>query len=209
MFGGIDIKVDNRVLIPRPETELLVEVTGDILKLINRDIVYVAEIGTGSGAVSIALAELVDNANIVAVDISRDALVLASENIDRYSKRHQIELMYSDIFSSFSKDFYGKFDVIVSNPPYVSAKDYETLDEWVLAEPKIALYGGPEGMDILKKIITGSMSFLSSGGFVILEIGYDQSEKVKKELQENGFINIKSFRDFNDHERVIVGRKSG
>ncbi|MDP8258656.1 MAG: peptide chain release factor N(5)-glutamine methyltransferase [Candidatus Aadella gelida] len=208
-FMGMDIKVDERVLIPRPETELLVEVAGDILKQIHRDNVYIAEVGTGSGAVAIALAKLIDNANIVAADISRDALVIAAENVDRFDKNGQIKLVHSDVFSFFSQDFCGKFDAIVSNPPYVSENDYGALDEWVLAEPKTALYGGPEGMDILKKIISESMELLSPGGFVALEIGYDQSEKVKKELRANDFIEIKSFKDFNGHERVIVGRKSG
>ncbi|MFH1837761.1 MAG: peptide chain release factor N(5)-glutamine methyltransferase [Candidatus Omnitrophota bacterium] len=208
-FMGIDIKVDPRVLVPRPETELLVSVTSDLLKtrIIERPLI--ADIGTGSGAIAIALADLVENGRIIASDISLDALDVARENVRNYGKSHKITLMCSDLFAAFYAETPDKFDAIVSNPPYVSEGDYSELDAWVKAEPKTALCGGKEGMDILKRIASESPKVLLPGGFVAVEVGYDQADKMKKEFIINGFENIKSYRDFNDYERVIVGWKRG
>jgi len=208
-FMGSQIKVDHRVLIPRPETELLVSVSGDLLREAKKRDPVIADIGTGSGAITVALAGLFKNGRFVASDISQDALDVARENIGRINKKDQVELLRSDMFSSFGPEWNETFDAVVSNPPYVSEQDYEQLDAWVLAEPKIALYAGKDGMDLLRIAASGSRRLLVPGGFAAVEVGYDQADQMKKEFQKNGFLNIKSFKDFNDHERVIVGWKRG
>jgi len=113
------------------------------------------------------------------------------------------------MFMNFDNTYNGKFSCIVSNPPYVSDVDYEKVDKWVKCEPKIALYGGEEGMHYLNILAKKSMLFLSDNGFLTLEIGYDQTDKVKNILKEIGYKNITSYKDFNDYERVIVGYKNG
>ncbi|MFH1798338.1 MAG: peptide chain release factor N(5)-glutamine methyltransferase [Candidatus Omnitrophota bacterium] len=203
-FLGMEISVDSRVLIPRPETELLVKVSADLCKKKEWQVPSVLDIGTGSGAVSLGLAKLIKNCRITAVDISSDALDAARKNITKFGYDDKIELVLSDMFSAFEEEC-PLFNCIVSNPPYVSDTDYEVLDDWVKAEPKIALSAGGEGMDYLKTIISMSRKFLVPGGFTAVEIGYDQAEKVKREFVKNNFKDVTGFFDFNNYERVIAG----
>jgi release factor glutamine methyltransferase len=205
----MDIAVDRRVLIPRPETELLVEVAAEFCRGMSDGRPFILDLCTGSGAVSLALGSIVGNCRIIGSDISEDALEVAGENIRRFGKEGVIDLVVSDMFSAFGSEYEGAFDCIVSNPPYVSEQDYEKLDAWVKAEPKIALYAGKEGMDYLEVIAGHSGRFLRPGGFVAVEIAYDQADKVKNALAMNGFTGIESFRDINGYERVIAGWKNG
>ncbi|MFH1395714.1 MAG: peptide chain release factor N(5)-glutamine methyltransferase [Candidatus Omnitrophota bacterium] len=209
IFMGMRVKVDERVLIPRPETELLVRTTADICKKKNKENLKILELGTGSGIIPLGLTQLIDNCEIISSDISKDALEVARYNLRKFRRENKIKLVLSDMFSFFSQGYDGFFDCIVANPPYVSKKDYEKLDAWVKAEPRIALYAGEEGMDYLDIIISGGGKLLASGGFIALEIGYDQSEKVKNAFRINGFVNIASFIDSAGYERVIVGVKNG
>lgn len=208
-FMGLDIKVDERVLIPRPETELLVSVSNDLLNRMNNGSPLIADIGTGSGAITVALSGLVKNGRFIASDVSKEALSVAEENVQKYRKNAKIYLVCSDMFSSFSAKVGAKFDAIISNPPYVSGEDYDKLDDWVKKEPKTALYAGDDGMDYLKIIASQSPERLTRGGFVAVEVGYNQADRMKKELAANGFKNITGFRDFNNYERVIAGWISG
>ena len=168
----------------------------------------ILDIGTGSGIIPLGISREMEKCKILAVDISQDAIDLAQENVKEQGMDN-IRFMVSDMFSAFDREQEGTFDVIVSNPPYVSGKDYEKVDAWVKAEPKIALYAGEEGMDCLNIIAEESYRFLANGGFVAVEIGYDQAEKVKKKFSLAGFTEITGFKDFNGFERVIVGWKNG
>ncbi len=208
-FMDIEVSVDERVLIPRPETELLVEVCADFCKSNNFKDPYILEIGTGSGIIPISLARMIDSSRVLSLDISNDALDLARDNVKKFDIASRITLMQSDMFSSLTDEHLSKFEVIVSNPPYVSARDFEKLDEWVQAEPRIALYAGEEGMDCLDIIAKEALRYLKPSGMVAVEVGYDQSEKMKKAFADNGLIDIRSIKDFSGHERVITGRKNG
>ena len=208
-FMGMEVSVDPRVLIPRPETELLVNTVANILTESGRNNPLILDLGTGSGIIPLGLTKLVDGCKCIAADISEDALEVARKNICSMGCEDAIELVASDMFSAFYGNHENIFDCIVSNPPYVSKKDYADLDAWVLAEPKIALYAGSEGMDYLDIISGESMKFLSLGGFVAVEVGYDQAETVKSRFKANGLSDITSFTDFNGYERVIAGWKHG
>jgi release factor glutamine methyltransferase len=208
-FLDTEILVDPRVLIPRPETELLVRVVADTCMEKGSKDPLVLDIGTGSGAISVGLAGLIADCSIIASDVSRDALCVARKNVDRLGYAGRVTLVESDMFGALEDRHREAFDVIVSNPPYVSEEDYAGLDAWVLAEPRIALYAGVEGMDYLSRLAEESGKFLKKGGFLALEVGYDQAEKVKDKLRLCGFRNIASFEDFNGYERVIIGWKHG
>jgi len=208
-FMDMDILVDSRALIPRPETEILINVVRDLCQKKKWNRPCVLEVGTGSGVIPIGLVKILRDCKVTATDISPPALDLARENLKRHDCEPRVELVLSDMFSDFCSGYDGAFDCVVSNPPYVSDKDYETLDEWVKAEPKIALYAGFEGMKYLNVIAEESARFLRSGGFVAAEVGYDQAEKVKTKFKACGFIDVAGFQDFNGYERVIVGWKHG
>ena len=208
-FLGMDIKVDPRVLIPRPETELLVNIAAEFCGRKKWDRPAILDVGTGSGNIPLGLLKLMPASRVVASDVSPDALSAAQSNVKRFNREENIELVLSDMFGAFGSSYDGTFNGIVSNPPYISECDYGKLDEWVLAEPRIALYGGKEGMDYLNILACQSARLLVPGGFIAVEVGYDQPEKMKKCLSDNGFKNITAFRDFNNYERVITGWKNG
>jgi len=208
-FMGMSVKVDSRVLIPRPETELLVTVAARLLSEKKWSKPFVLDVGTGSGIIPLGLMQLIDDCRIIGTDKSTEALTLARENIMHFDREDRVALFASDMFSGFNRTYEGAFNCVVSNPPYVSEKDYGQLDAWVKTEPRQALYAGAEGMDYLNIIARESGRFITTGGFVAVEVGYDQAEKVKKAFHERGFKDIAGFRDFNGYERVIVGWKRG
>lgn len=209
IFMGTKIKVDARVLIPRPETELLVKIAERELRRSNPEKCRIIDMCTGSGAIAITLAKSLPQAHIKAVDISREALEVAEENIREERLFDNIDILVSDMFSCFGDADEGIYDGIVSNPPYVSDRDFELLDPWVKAEPPVALFAGKNGMDHLNTICSQSLRFLKSGGFLAVEIGYDQSLLVREKMKGTGFFGIESFKDDNGHDRVIIGRKNG
>ncbi|MFH1411061.1 MAG: peptide chain release factor N(5)-glutamine methyltransferase [Candidatus Omnitrophota bacterium] len=209
VFMGMELMVDGRVLIPRPETEILVSTACGLLKEKEITDPKVADIGTGSGAAALGVASLFADGKVVAADISPDALDVARFNVAKFGLAVRIELRVSDMFSAFTEEEEGTFDAVISNPPYVSEKDYGKLDAWVLAEPKQALYGGRDGMKILRRIAQESGKMLRPGGFTAVEVGYDQAGRMKEEFRINGFINVDGFQDENGYERVIIGWKIG
>ena len=209
LFMGMELEVDPRVLIPRPETELLVRTAIDLCQGIELDSPFLLEIGTGSGIIPLGITKFMKDSRIISTDISEDALIVAKKNIDKFASACDIRLIRSDMFKELDKNNENSFDGIISNPPYVSDKDYEKLDAWVKAEPEIALRGGIEGRDAIDTIISGSYRFLKIDGFLAIEVGYDQAEKVKDLLTRRGFSGVTGFTDHNGHERVVVGRKKG
>ncbi|MDO4594678.1 MAG: peptide chain release factor N(5)-glutamine methyltransferase [Tissierellia bacterium] len=199
-FYGIDLKVNENALIPRFETELLVEETIKRAKTIGAK--KILDIGTGSGAISIALAKNLEDASIVGIDISKKALKLANENRLLHNLSN-LEFIESDLFSNVDQ----RFDIIVSNPPYISKKDYDNLDEKLYYEPQDALLAKEDGLYFYKRIIKDSMSYLNKNGIILFEIGYDQRQKVVDLFKEYNFRHIKSIKDFNDFDRIVLAYK--
>ncbi len=193
-FYGYTIKVDERVLIPRPETELLVE---QAIKVINTD-TEVLDLCTGSGAIAVAVKKET-NANVTAVDISVDALALAKENAQ--NNNADIEFVESDMFTAF-QDNNRKFDVIISNPPYIKSQDVETLQKEVKDfEPLTALDGGVDGLDFYRIIANNCKQYLKDGGVVLLECGEGQAKDVAEMF--NGFCTVEIIKDYENIDRIV------
>ncbi len=199
-FRSLDLKCDGRALIPRPETELLVELVRVEIDS-NPEIVKVLEIGTGTGAIALALASEVSGLSIVATDVSLDALDLASENLAAQSGlKSNVEIVYSDVFSSL--DEYGAFDLIVSNPPYIASS--AELDPRVAGnEPHQALFGGEDGLSVIRRIIEGAPSMLRRGAAqkVFIEIDETHGSKVAELARNNGYSDVGIRKDLAGKER--------
>jgi len=197
-FYGLGFNVKKGVLIPRPETEILVEKSLEILSNLpaQKELPLVAEIGTGSGIISICLA-LNSNAKIIASDISDDALNLARQNAAKFGVEDRIEF----VKCAYLDEIYGQFDLLVSNPPYI-AQGYE-LDKFVLNEPHEALFGGAAGDEILKNIILVAKN--RGVKYLACEMGYDQRESMQNALKFNGF-EAEFYKDLAGFDRGFVAR---
>ena len=209
-FWSLDFKVDPHVLIPRPETELLVEQALSILLAAPfRTAPRVLELGTGSGAIAISLAKEVKDIFIVATDISREALVLAKENALRAGVERKIAFVNGDLFSPLQNSRKkGPFDLIVSNPPYVTRSEIGRLAREVRKEPRIALDGGEDGLDFYRSIISQAPSYLQRGGWLLLEMGQGQGPEVSARIEEKGdFLNPQLLPDLSGRERVVKVQK--
>lgn len=197
-FYNIRLKVDNRALIPRFETEIIVDYL--IKSSIKKD--RILDIGTGSGAIAISLAKNIENTFVIGSDIEDKALSLAMENKE-FTGIENVDFVKSDLFNNIK----GKFDLIISNPPYINKKDYEDLDKEIYFEPKSALYGGCDGLDFYREIIKNTSKYLNNNGHLVFEIGYDQKNILNKLLKDEGFVNIENIKDFNDFDRFIIAQK--
>ena len=196
-FMGQTFRTDSRALIPRPETELLVEEAMAFLSQWEQSLpLSILDLCTGSGCIAISLASS-GNYNITAADISPEALTLAKENAKKNEKK--ISFIESNLFSNIT----GTFDLIISNPPYITTAEMDGLSETVLNyEPHIALHGGTDGMDIYRQLIPQSLNYLNTGGALFLEIG---PPEVKDIMQETGFKNIQLKNDYAGHPRILSG----
>lgn len=201
-FMKLSFFVDKNVLIPRQDTEILVEEVIKIAKKINAR--KVLDLCTGSGAIAVSLAKYLPQAEITAIDISNDALKIAKKNAISNNVQNQITFISSDMFTNLGEE---KFDIIVSNPPYIKTNVIKNLDIQVQNEPYIALDGGKDGLDFYKKIINESYQYLKYNGYLCLEIGFDQKIDVI-ELIENieRFTGTYSKKDLFDNDRIIVTR---
>ena len=197
-FYNLRLKVDERALIPRFETEIIVDYL--IKSSIKKE--SILDIGTGTGAIALSLAKNIEGSFVIGSDIEQKALSLARENKELTGIKN-VDFIKSDLF----KNIEGKFDLIISNPPYINKKDYEALDKELYFEPKSALYGGEDGLDFYKDIIKNSSNYLNDSGHLVFEIGYDQKEVLNKLLIEQGFVNIENIKDFNDFDRFIIAQK--
>ncbi len=210
-FWSTDFKVDSRVLIPRPETELLVEQSLSILSgtLFKRP-PFVLEIGTGSGAVAISLAKEVRDIFLVATDVSGDALMLAKENAKSSGLLHQIQFVKGSLFGPFRllKER-EPFDLILSNPPYILCSEIGGLAREVRDyEPIIALNGGEDGLTFCRTIISEAPFYLKKGGWLLLEVGQAQGEEVTELIEKRGdFLAPQRFRDLSGIERVVRAQR--
>ncbi len=199
-FMGLEFKVDKNVLIPRPDTEILVEETLKVAK--EGDTVI--DMCTGSGCIGISIAKFLKDSKVTCVDISKKALSIARYNAGM--NRVEAEFIHSNLFKSI-KELKGKVDVIVSNPPYIETKVVKGLDKTVRKfEPNLALDGGKSGLEFYIKIINEAKSYLKKDGYLTLEIGYDQHLKVR-EILENDYYDIKLIKDYSDNDRVIIARR--
>lgn len=201
-FYGYVFMVTPAVLIPRPESELLVELA--LARFGDRSHVRMLDLGTGSGALAITLAKELQGADVTAVDRSREALLVAMANAARLSA--SVSFVQSDWFESLSGD---RFQLIVANPPYVASADPHLDEGDVRFEPTTALISGPEGLDDLASIAMHAPRHLDAGGWLFMEHGYDQAASVRGLLTDAGFASIASWRDIAGIERVSGGQWLG
>ena len=194
--------VDQNVLIPRPDTEVIIE---EILKLISKDEKkFILDIGTGSGCIIISIANERPKLNCTAIDISKKALKVAKIN----AKIHHIKNRIKFYNSSVDNFFKGKYDLIISNPPYIKDFEIKYLDKDINSfEPLVSLKGGPNGSSVLNKVIKKSSNLIKVGGKLVLEIGYDQKYIVKDLLKREGFYINKLVKDYANNDRCIVATK--
>ena len=204
-FFGINFIVNENVLIPRPETELLVEQIINNLSNNNKR-VRILDIGSGSGNISIALAKNILNCQIVGIDISEKALEVAKLNSKKHSIENKVDFKLFDILND-NVNILGTFDLIVSNPPYVSKTDYDQLEpELKVYEPQIALTDFKDGISFYKKIILTSKELLNANGALFFEMGKDQFKNIFDLMNREDFTNINITKDYSGIERIISGK---
>lgn len=201
-FMGFKFYVDENVLIPQPDTETLVERAIGIIKDMQPDTenIEVLDMCTGSGAIAVSIAKLCKSTKICALDISDEALEIAMKNA--FANEVNVEFFKSDMFENISKDV--KFDLIVSNPPYIKENVISTLSKDVQNEPHIALYGGIDGLDFYRIIANNTYKYLKEHGKILVEIGYDQAESVRNLFaQTHQYDKIRCIKDLSGNNRVI------
>ena len=206
-FMGFSFSVNENVLIPQPDTENLVEEVLYIADKLDKDIneeIRILDLCTGSGAIAISIAKLLGKKVLVyASDISAEALKVAEEN----SMNNMVNIYFfkSNLFEKISNLY--KFDIIVSNPPYIETKKIENLPEEVKREPKIALDGGEDGLKFYKEISKEAKKYLLENGYLAFEIGYNQREYVESILKQDRYKNIYSRKDLSGNDRVVIAQK--
>ena len=202
-FMGLAFAVNESVLIPRPETEILTELVGEFLR--GRGGGLFADLGTGSGAICVSILKFVRSARAAAVDISEEALAVAKFNAEKFHVEDRVNFFCGDLFAPLTGKF---FDAIVSNPPYIPSGELETLQAEVRREPRAALDGGADGLNFYRRIISDAPKFLVDGGLLAVEVGVNQSSPVKNFFETAGFVDVEIFRDLAGLERVVAGLRS-
>jgi len=204
-FMDLELGVGEDVLIPRPETEILVEEA--VKRLSGKKNPLIIDVGTGSGNIAISLTKRIPECKIIAIDISGKALRAARNNADRYGCGN-INFLRSDLLNNVTKDVLREADAIVSNPPYINQEEYKILPKEVHFEPKTALFGGKDGLDFHRRIISEASESLKKGAFLVFEVGDEQAQKVIAILDNtNLFCGIEAICDYNDIKRVVAARK--
>ena len=219
-FMGLEFIVNENVLIPRQDTETLVE---DALEIINTGTLRgedmdvkrkewdILDLCTGSGAIGVSLARIANKVNVTCSDISEGAIKVAKENAQKHGVAKSVKFEQGDLFKPFSKHFRKqKFDMIISNPPYIKSSVIPTLQKEVCEhEPLSALDGGESGLDFHERIVSGVGGHLRKGGVLLLEIGHDQGEAVSGLLSRNGdFTSIRVLKDLANRDRIVFAKKS-
>ena len=201
-FYGRKFFVSPAVMVPTPETELLCEAA---IKFITHSAIptpRLLDLGTGSGVVAVTMALEVPSAYTVALDISTDALAIARRNALDQKAHFRIQFRQSDLFACLKED--ERFDLILSNPPYIAEPDYTGLEPEVLADPKIAMTAGSDGLDIIRRIVKSAPDYLNKGGRIMFEIGFNQAEKVARLTEiDPRYETIDILRDLNDIDRIV------
>lgn len=199
-FMKMNFYVNEDVLIPRADTEILVEEVIEIAKKINAK--KILDLCTGSGAIAVSLAKYIEDSQITAIDISGEALRVAKLNARNNEVEDKITFIKSDLFENVVKE---KYDIIVSNPPYIKKDVIKKLNREVQKEPNIALDGGYDGLDFYRKIISEGYEYLKYKGYMCLEIGYDQKEEVIEIIEkQEKYSNTYSKKDLSGNDRIVV-----
>jgi release factor glutamine methyltransferase len=198
-FCGLTFAIDKRSMVPRPETEELVELLQSRIE--NRES-RIVDVGTGSGVIALSLAKQFPNAEIVATDISEYALALARENAARIKPGERVQFRKSNLLD----DIDGVFDIIVANLPYISTQDRSSLSREVLHDPEVALFGGHRGDELICQLIEQAPARLKPGGLLALEIGLDQAEGLLEFLRQKNYHDIELKRDYSSIPRFLLAR---
>lgn len=199
-FFGNKFFVNENVLIPRADTEILVYKALDIAQ--NRNNLNILDMCTGSGCIAISLAKELKDAYVLAVDISEEALKIARSN--SIENQVNVEFIKSDLFSEIPNE---KFDIIVSNPPYITTSEMLNLSKDVLNEPHLALDGGEDGLKFYRNISCNALEFLNNGGYIVFEIGYTEGAAVCEILNNFNYNSIEIIKDYSGNDRVVIARK--
>lgn len=199
-FMGLKFCVNSEVLIPRADTEILVYKIIELGKKLGE--IKVLDLCTGSGCIAVSIAKNLSNAEVFAIDISDGALEVAEKN----SKINEtnVKFLKSDLFSEVLNE---TFDIIVSNPPYISEEEMRSLEKDVLNEPHLALYGGKDGLDFYREISRSAVEYLKNDGVLAFEIGATQAERIKEILMKLNYKNIEIIKDYSGNDRVIIAQK--
>jgi release factor glutamine methyltransferase len=206
-FFGLDFYIEEGVLIPRPETEILVEKVIEKLQNVKNELIGL-EVGVGSGCISVSLLKNIKNLQIIGIDISEKALEITEKNAKIYEVLDRLKLFKFDIMNEKMNSLnLSKLDFVVSNPPYIKEEDYQKLQKEVKKEPKEALISGKEGTEFYEKIVNSLKDFLKEDSFFAFEVGIGQAEKVKQILEDNGYKNIEIYKDLARIDRVIIASK--
>ena len=209
-FRGLELKVTKDVLIPRPETELLVDEAVKVAGQLKGEIRLI-DLCTGSGCIAVAAAREIPGSIVYASDISPAALEVARENAHRAGVADRVQFFQGDLFGALSSELRGQVNMVLSNPPYIAEAEIKTLEPEVKDfEPLWALSGGPDGLDFIKKIINEAWGFLVPGGVLLMEMGYGQANAVKGLAESSGaYENIEIIKDYGKIERILkAGRKA-
>ena len=200
-FMGIDFFVNEDVLIPQPDTEILVETVLDICKKYDKQSLRILDLCTGSGAIAISLSKIL-NTQVFASDVSTKALEVAEKN--NVLNNSKVEFIESNLFEQINGE---KFDIIVSNPPYIKNEEIKLLSKQVQNEPYIALAGGEDGLDFYRKIIDEAYKHINKNGYLCLEIGYDQKEDLIKLIKQNENYEYENcIKDLSNNDRCIIAK---
>ncbi len=215
-FMGLEFKVTPDVFIPRPETEILVE---KVLETVTRPTLWcgcpesqvtslkIMDIGTGSGNIAVSLAKFLPEAKICATDISDTAIEIARTNSQLNRVESRIRFIQADLFTTYELQLMT-YDIIVSNPPYISTAEIDVLQPEIKYEPYTALDGGKDGLDFYRRIIDKAPSYLKKGGFLIMEMGFNQKGAIKNIFQKSGYFEIIEFvKDYNNIDRIVIAKK--
>jgi len=199
-FMGLDFQVTPAVLIPRPDTEILVETALNLLAAVERP--EILDIGTGSGAICISMLVNLPEAKGTTIDISSKAIAVARGNADKHQVAERLSFCQGDLFGPVSG---RKFHAILSNPPYIPAADIAGLTPEVQQEPSLALDGGKDGLDFYRRIIEEGRNYLATGGFIAMEVGIDQAQVVAAIAEATDFFKVSGIvKDYGGIERVVV-----
>lgn len=206
-FYGRKFLVNEDVMVPCPETELLLESILRSSRFCKSDPVKLLDIGVGSGVVAISAKLENEYLDVTAIDISDEALHVARVNAGRFEVEDEIRFIRSDLFEAVGQD--ERFDIISSNPPYISDSEYEGVEPEVKADPRLAMLAGPKGLDIINRLLAEAPDYLTRPGYLMFEIGFDQSQEIFKIVQSDGrYSDCSLLKDLSDIDRVVICKVS-